>query len=491
MTSSRLIVAAAATVAAALLCGAPAAEATARFASPGGSGTTCTQPMPCDVVTAVNKAAANDDITIEPGTYGPLAAILTDEKNTLTIHGQAGAPRPLIIAPKGGFFLSGIGTRLSDVALEDATPGAIGLASSGFGVTIERVLIHTLGSESHPCLGSLAQFTLIDSVCVADGVKSTALDFENSSTVSVTLRNDTLEALGGSGPLGGFGLIDGAFSGQTVQATLINTIVHGSNTDLLAEADVNPSSKALIVAEYSNYASDTAIPHSGTATVTPEGTGTNQSAAPLFVNTAMDDFHELAGSPTLGAGFGSPANGLLDLDGVPRQSGGVTDIGAYQFVAPPAGPPATAPITAATVPPQAPPAPSDSQPLLTPKTFAPLARGASVARTAHGTTVTYTDTQAATTVFTVRRQAGSGVLSHGRCVAPPRRRPAQGRRCTRFSTVGSFSHGDTAGANRFRFTGRIRGRALRPGSYQLVSAPTNAAGKTGATHLNALKIVAG
>jgi hypothetical protein len=105
--------------------------------------------------------------------------------------------------------------------------------------------------------------------------------------------------------------------------------------------------------------------------------------------------------------------------------------------------------------------------------------------------VTYTDTQAATTTFTVERMLGAGVLSHDRCVAPPHGKPAHGRRCARVSTIGSFSHTDAAGANRFRFTGRVHGRALSPGSYELVSVPMNAAGMKGATHVNSFKIVRG
>jgi hypothetical protein len=33
--------------------------------------------------------------------------------------------------------------------------------------------------------------------------------------------------------------------------------------------------------------------------------------------------------------------------------------------------------------------------------------------------------------------------------------------------VGSFTHHDKLGINRLRFTGRLRGRALSPGSYEL------------------------
>ncbi len=41
------------------------------------------------------------------------------------------------------------------------------------------------------------------------------------------------------------------------------------------------------------------------------------------------------------------------------------------------------------------------------------------------------------------------------------------KRCMRLVLVGSFTHRDRAGVNRVRFTGRLRGRALNPGTYQL------------------------
>ena len=87
-----------------LLIAVPSARASARFASPTGTGSACTQAAPCDIVTAVNNASSKDDVTIEPGTYGsptPLTTTLDDGGNTLTIHGEAGQPRPVIITHAG------------------------------------------------------------------------------------------------------------------------------------------------------------------------------------------------------------------------------------------------------------------------------------------------------------------------------------------------------------------------------------------------------
>jgi hypothetical protein len=45
------------------------------------------------------------------------------------------------------------------------------------------------------------------------------------------------------------------------------------------------------------------------------------------------------------------------------------------------------------------------------------------------------------------------------------------RRCTRTRSPGSFSRAFKSGKNRFRFTGRLRGKRLVAGRYRLVAAP--------------------
>jgi hypothetical protein len=118
---------------------------------------------------------------------------------------------------------------------------------------------------------------------------------------------------------------------------------------------------------------------------------------------------------------------------------------------------------------------------LSPPAFATASKGRSLAgdRIA-GTTITYTDTQAATTTFTVVR-GQPGVAQGGRCVVKPRARGCgtYARRCIRYTALASFRVTDSAGRNRFRFTG-IRGRKLGPGRYRLTATPS-AHGQTGRT----------
>ena len=95
-----------------------------------------------------------------------------------------------------------------------------------------------------------------------------------------------------------------------------------------------------------------------------------------------------------------------------------------------------------------------------------------------GAKVTYQLNAAASVSFVVshsvagRRQKVNGGT---RCVAPTRRNAHAGT-CVRVLTVGSFTQAGAAGANSFRFSGRINGARLPVGSgYALIATP--AAGK--------------
>jgi hypothetical protein len=118
---------------------------------------------------------------------------------------------------------------------------------------------------------------------------------------------------------------------------------------------------------------------------------------------------------------------------------------------------------------------------ISPTSFLPASRGASIARAKHvtGATVSYRDSVQATTTFTVERSE-PGVRRGAACVAPSRRRGKAAKRCTRTVVMWPFTHADQLGANRFTFTGR-GGRSDRPlaaGSYVLVAVARDAIGRS-------------
>jgi hypothetical protein len=129
--------------------------------------------------------------------------------------------------------------------------------------------------------------------------------------------------------------------------------------------------------------------------------------------------------------------------------------------------------------PPIPPTPRLSGLALRPASFPAASTGASISRRqrATGTTVRYNDTVAARTTLTVLRTL-RGVRSGKRCVKAPRHRTHRPKSWN--VTLGSFSHSDTAGINRFHFSGRVNGKALKPGAYTLNARP-RAGSKTGKT----------
>jgi hypothetical protein len=108
-----------------------------------------------------------------------------------------------------------------------------------------------------------------------------------------------------------------------------------------------------------------------------------------------------------------------------------------------------------------------------------------------GTKISFTLNEAATVRFTVTRRAKGRKVNKGKktVCAKPTRKNRKRTRCTRVVTLkGSFSRNGVAGKNSFHFTGRLRGKKLKPGRYRLVATPT-AGGKKGKPTSSGFRIV--
>jgi hypothetical protein len=112
---------------------------------------------------------------------------------------------------------------------------------------------------------------------------------------------------------------------------------------------------------------------------------------------------------------------------------------------------------------------------MTNSVFAPIAAGAASPHRARkqvkrGTRFRYQLSEAATVSIAIERRA-RGVRSRGskRCVALTRKR-ARGKRkgkpCRRWLRAGTLKALQRSGAQSMPFSGRFKGRALRPGSYR-------------------------
>ena len=298
-----------------------AALAAQRFASPTGTtADSCATPADaCRIDKAINGALAGDEVVLAPGTY--TAPVQLTNTEAITIRGASASNRPVINAATGnGLFLSSGG----DIAVRDLeivhTGSNVGLLVFGAGV-VERVSVRSSGSSA--CAASY--YALVrDSLCVSTGPGGAAIEASvgtaGAPSYTPRLRNVTAVATG----VGGTG-IDISMDGPAITYTLDmrNVIARGS-----VDVDRQAVSGATVVvtAASSSYAT---VTQSGAGSVTPAGSGGNQTAAPQFVDTTR--FRQKPTSPTVDAGTGAPDLGTTDLDGDPRTVGTAPDIGTDEL----------------------------------------------------------------------------------------------------------------------------------------------------------------
>jgi hypothetical protein len=307
------------------------ASASQRFASPDGTTGGCTLEQPCDIVTAVNGALSGDDIEIEPGTYGspsaPITTTLQDFGKFLTIHGKVGAPRPVIYTSAGyGIAVHG-GSSISNLDIEDSATNAYAIHVSDNESSITSVIAHTTGDGSWACYpdGEITNSLCWDSGPNGGGARPLVVN-----SAFVVGDDDTFVATGS----GSYGIEIYGEGNTTMSFSVTNSIVRGTVNDVLVQSDIGSSGTVTFAADHSNFATVDNAGGGGTFNITQPGSGTNQTAAPLFVDPPNGDFHEAPGSPTIDAGKDTNITNV-DLDGVHRPQGNGFDIGAYEWVPPP------------------------------------------------------------------------------------------------------------------------------------------------------------
>jgi hypothetical protein len=437
-----------------LVC-ASTAQAVPRYAAPAGTGTECTQAKPCSLPEAVMAAKAGDEVIVGAGTYVLVSPTFAPPSATnIQIHGEPSGPMPRITAAFGGpaIGITQPGDSLSYVEIEnDANGGAGVYCTSG---RVERIQARVIGNGANGAI--VAQDCAIrNSLFFVEGTNSTGLwgEAATAGKTSVSARNVTAIASGS-----GSSVVRSEYNYPTLGSftfELTNSITRGAERDLKPVPSTNGPGN--IDATHSNFETSSS---EGEAKVI-DGGG-NQTAPPVFVDAENGNFREAAGSPTIDAGIADQL-GPLDLAGNARILGAAPDIGAYEFVPPPAVPPvAIAPA-------------GELQSLsLAPSTFAAAKTGEAILSTAKkakapiGTTVTYLLTAKATTQFTVERKV-AGRSVGGKCVKVTKANRAK-RKCASFKPSKSgFAHSGVAGTNSFKFSGRVGGVALPPGTYRLVA----------------------
>jgi hypothetical protein len=425
------------------------ADAKQRYAAPNGTGEVCTQAAPCTLADAVDEASEGDEVIVGGGDYQVTGTPINVVDGGLRIHGDLGGPMPRISAQLGGLpaiRVNAAGATLSylDVINEETEGVGVDCLSQS---QVERVSALGIGEGA----AGLRQFRgclVRDSLLRGRGTNSIGMEslaIEAGEPVAVA-RNLTAIATG-ENSVG----IQSRYSnsGEGHHTLLLsNSIARGGAFDL--RADDSLAGPGNITVSNSNF---NTISEKGAAALSGAA---NQNSTPLFLNPAAGDYREAPGSPTIDAGS-VEGLGPLDLGGNPRLLGPAPDIGAFEFVPPP--PPVAAPaLTSLSV---------------SPRSFRARSAGEAIVSRARrgkraGATVRYGLTAVASVGFTVER-ALMGRRVGGRC----RKQTTANRgrkRCTRFRAIrGTFSLQGVTGANAFRFSGRLGGRALKPGRYRLVA----------------------
>lgn len=260
-------------------------------------------------------------------------------------------------------------------------------------------------------------------------------------------------------------------------------------TDLLANGGV-------IDATSSSFT--TRVEENGGSASAP-GSGSNVTGDPLFIHPRKGNFALQGTSPLIDRGDSSVVQpGELDFAGSPRSLDGnrdclaAPDMGAFE-------------VTGQGVPCDV--APEITQFGLTNKVFAPVggkggAKGSALIsarkKVKRGTRFVYTLSEdAKVTIAIERRLKGRRT---GRLAAPtgPKARCAKvtranrkAPRCVRFVKVTSLGTQAKAGKQSLFFSGRVRGKALKPGPYRATIVAKDAAGHTSSPHRVSFRIVRG
>jgi hypothetical protein len=308
----------------------PAFGAATRYAAPDGDGaiTECSQADPCAIEPAIEHTSVNagDQVVLLSGTYTVTSELLVDK--AITVHGQVGQPPARLVGSVPTIVrVDNTGASVSDFEVEGSGAGGGAALVAVVAGVAERLFIHSTGMGA--ACGAFFDSTLRDTVCWATGGPyAFYVPAGGPAASSPRLRN--LTAIGTSSGSRGLFISSGAGFDQTIDAK--NVIARGVEYDVAADTDGSASTTAVINLDHSNYV--TALASGAGASITPTGSGSNQTAPPLFVDGVAGNFHQLPGSETIDSGGSDPHLGSTDIDGGQRIVGSAPDIGADEFVPP-------------------------------------------------------------------------------------------------------------------------------------------------------------
>jgi hypothetical protein len=408
-----------------------------------------------------------------------------------------------------GVFANGGAIALSDSRVTESSfsskPAFVyseGAGSSG--LLLQRSVLQAAAAAKPATLQVFNGNATTDSSEILGGETGVDLESAAEETETLTLSASTVDA-GAPGTAGDAAGVQGVLATAKAGAKSIADVsIQGSIVLEPQAASASSGARASIGCSYSAAPSQTQAAGAGAGAIACSSSSADDSEVnPLSVlffepltsyelaplSSAVDSVPSSAIS--LPFGF-TPSS--TDLEGNPRaelkESGGacveLQDKGALELKGHSAGCPSSPPKPITSPIPIFPPPAigAEARPIISGLTIAPDAfyavhSGASILpidkKTSKlGAKVSWRDSLTATTTFTVLT-ATSG-RKQGKSCKKPSRANRHGKRCTLLTALGSFTHLDHAGANSLRFSGRLHGRALAPGSYTLRAVAHNTAG---------------
>jgi hypothetical protein len=298
----------------ALAAGPASAVAADAYASPTGTGD-CSAGNPCSLHAAVSTVTGGDDVLLADGTYTINAATGSLFLSDSTLKPSVPGTRPRINAVEGRNVVSDGSGRLEDVTIDASglSPGTAALEFTGGGRASRVGVIASGVSPIGVFMVGAAE--LLDSTVWTTSTAGKAI---RTGIGGAIIRNVTAVATG-SGSVG----LHAQGEGGIPQSTgVVNSILRGAMTDLLATATPDDAS---IDVDYSDYVTTSDAPPDAEINEGPF----NIAGAPLFRNASVGDFRQCPGSPTIDKGTGTLST--IDFDGDARSLGAAPDIGADEF----------------------------------------------------------------------------------------------------------------------------------------------------------------
>ncbi len=377
-------------------------------------------------------------------------------------------------------------SHLTSSATTNSTIEAVGLGVNP-GLFLQRSVIQAPSASSKPAVVLFAENATLDSSEVLGGEVGVLFEQELDRLRTLTIDASTIDAKtpGVSDPAPSADVK--AIAATPSSRALVNII--GSVLFEAQSATIGEKTEATVSCSYTNAPSQTQATGGSNGTIAcGAGERGNTAAEPAALFSAPLTSYQPG--PESVAIDSVPSSAIVlpeglspsstDLLGNPRSEGiacvALQDRGAIEL--PGRGTPCATPAVPAS--PVTPHAGVISALTISPDAFLPAPSGATISTARHkprkkyGAKVSYRDSQLTTSTFTILRRS-SGRRQGSSCRRPSRRN-RHGRRCTLLIRIGAFTHADRTAAISLHFSGRVKGRRLPAGSYELEAVAHDAAG---------------